>query len=501
MLILSKCKNLCMIISIGLGISLVLWLGALFGQSDIVARAGVNWPQISLTREFSGLSQPVHITHAGDGSGRLFVIEQVGRIRIIKNGVLLSTPFLNITSRVGCCGERGMLSVAFPPGYGNKGYFYVYYTNTSGNIVVARYFLTSNPDIADPNSEQIVLTISHPTFANHNGGQLAFGPDDGYLYLGTGDGGGAGDPSGNAQNPNSLLGKILRIDVESGNPTRQNPTTYTIPSTNPYAQTQGYRGEIWALGLRNPWRFSFDRQTHDLYIGDVGQDTEEEVDFQSASSTGGENYGWNILEGSLCFNPPSGCVPPSMYSPPVSEYNHGSNDSIGCAVTGGFVYRGVNYPDMQGIYFYGDYCTGRIWGLKFDGSAWQSTLLLDTTYTISTFGEGEDGNLYLADYANGDIYMLKTGPNCVGISSFVIKGKVETASGNSIPGVMITLSGPNKCTDIKTTNTLGKYRFQKLSNGTYIVTPSRAGCSFTPPSQMVTISGIREVAKFTGSCP
>ncbi len=488
------------------GTGLLLWFGVLSGRSETVAQGGVIWPQISLTQEFSGLSQPVYITHAGDGSGRLFVVEQIGRIRLIKDGVLLSTPFLDIASRVGCCGERGLLSVAFPPGYASKGYFYVYYTNTSGNIVLARYFLkvnpdsTINPDVADPSTEQIVITIGHPTFANHNGGQLAFGPDDGYLYMGTGDGGGAGDTSGNAQNPNSLLGKILRIDVESGNPTRQNPTTYTIPSTNPYTQIQGYRGEIWALGLRNPWRFSFDRQTHDLYIGDVGQDTEEEVDFQSASSTGGENYGWNILEGSLCFNPPSGCVPPSMYSPPVAEYNHGSNDSIGCAVTGGFVYRGADYPDIQGIYFYGDYCTGRIWGLEFDGSAWQTTLLLDTPYTISTFGEDESGNLYIADYAKGRIYMVKTDLNCVGTGSFVIKGTIQAARGSAIPGVTLTLNGPNKCTDTKTTNALGKYRFQSLANGSYTVTPSKAGCSFTPPSQTVMISGSKGVAKFTGGC-
>lgn len=501
--------QLLLTVLIAICISLLPWFGPPIGRLEATAQASVSWPRVSLALQFSGLSQPVHITNAGDGSGRLFVVEQVGRIRVIKDGILQITPFLNITSRVGCCGERGLLSVAFPPKYASKGYFYVYYTNKSGNIVVARYFLkvnldsTVNPDIADSNSEQIVLTINHPTFANHNGGQLAFGPDDGYLYMGTGDGGGAGDPNGNAQNPGALLGKLLRIDVESGNPTRGNPTTYTVPSNNPHTQTPGYPGEIWALGLRNPWRFSFDSQTQDLYIGDVGQDTREEVNFQPASSIGGENYGWNILEGSLCFNPSSGCVPPSLYSPPVAEYDHGSNDSIGCAITGGFVYRGLNYPDMQGIYFYGDYCTGRIWGLKFDGSAWQSTVLLDTPFTISTFGEDEAGNLYVTDYANGKIYMVvvktSTGMSCVGTGSFILNLRTETAKRSAIPGVSLTLGGTN-CTDTKTTNMLGNYQFQRIAQGTYIITPNKTGCSFTPPSRTVMVSGDRGVVRFTGNC-
>ncbi len=394
--------------------------------------------------------------------------------------------------------------MAFPPGYAGKGYFYVYYTNTSGNIVVSRYFLTPNkPDMVDSSSEQIVLTINHPTYSNHNGGQLSFGPD-GFLYMGTGDGGGGGDPNGNAQNHASLLGKILRIDVESGNPTRQNQTTYTVPSTNPYTQTQGYRGEIWALGVRNPWRFSFDRDTHDLYIGDVGQDTEEEIDFQSASSAGGENYGWNILEGLLCFNPPSGCVLPSRYSPPVAEYDHGPNDSIGCAVTGGFVYRGQNYPSMQGVYFYGDYCSGRIWGLEFDGANWENTVLLDTPYNVSTFGEDEVGNLYVTDYANGIIYLItatNSGPSCIGTGSFILKGKTLTAAGGAISGVTLTLGGPNNCADTATTGSFGRHQFQNLANGTYTITPTKTGCSFMPPSRTVTITGSNKVEKFTGGCP
>jgi glucose/arabinose dehydrogenase len=331
----------------------------------------------------------------------LFVVEQSGIIRIIKDNVVLNTPFLDIQDRVLFPGysERGLLSVAFPPDYASKGYFYVYYTRLDGNNQTSRFHLKpGKPNEADPFSEQSIILFNHPNYGNHNGGQLAFGPD-GYLYIGTGDGGGAGDPYGNAQNPTSLLGKLLRIDVESG----VNP--YSVPVTNPYTQTVGYLGEIWALGLRNPWRYAFDRQTGDLYIGDVGQNTEEEVDFQPASSLGGENYGWNVLEGNLCFNPSVNCVPPARYTPPIAVYDHGTNDSNGCSITGGSVYRGISYLRLQGTYFYGDYCTGKIWGLKYTDS-WQNQPLLDTTLSISTFGEDEAGNLYLADLSGGVIYQI-----------------------------------------------------------------------------------------------
>ena len=382
----------------------------ILGPSRAIEASQPNlaWPQISLIPYQGGFNSPVHITHAGDGSQRMFIVEQSGIIRIIKNGVVLSTPFLDIQERVYFPGfsESGLLSLAFPPDYLGKGYFYVYYTNLDGNNQTSRFSLKpGNPDEADPTSEEPIILFKHPTYNNHNGGQLAFGPD-GYLYIGTGDGGGGGDPGGNAQNPASLLGKLLRIDVESG------VDPYLVPPTNPFTQTVGYRGEIWALGLRNPWRYTFDRQTGDLYIGDVGQDKVEEVDFQPAASPGGENYGWNTLEGNLCFNPASGCIPPDHYSPPVATYNHGINDANGCSVTGGSVYRGATYPRMQGIYFYGDYCRGKIWGLSY-ANAWQSHLLLDTSLNISTFGEDEAGNLYLADLSGGVIYQvtdLGTGP-------------------------------------------------------------------------------------------
>ncbi|MGH9967376.1 MAG: PQQ-dependent sugar dehydrogenase [Pyrinomonadaceae bacterium] len=376
------------------------WAGAVLGGEsnfffrETGAAAPAELPTIILMSPVAGLSLPVSIAHAGDGSGRLFVVEQGGRIRIIRNNALLPTVFLNISSRISSGGERGLLGLAFPPGFAAKQYFYVNYTNTAGNIVIARYRVTAgNADLADAASEQIVLTVPHPTFANHNGGQLAFSGRDGFLYIGTGDGGSGGDPNNRAQNPNDLLGKILRIDVETGS-----PATYTVPSSNPFVGQTGFRSEIWALGMRNPWRFSFDRQTNDLYVADVGQSAFEEVNFQPAMSPGGENYGWRLMEGMHCFNPPN-CVMTGL-TLPVVEYNH----NFGCSVTGGYVYRGATFPRMQGLFFYGDFCSGRIWGLRQETGVWQATELLDTTIGISTFGEDEQGNLYVADYNSGTIF-------------------------------------------------------------------------------------------------
>jgi glucose/arabinose dehydrogenase len=246
--------------------------------------------------------------------------------------------------------------------------------------------------VADPASDNILLTIPQP-FANHNGGQLAFGPD-GFLYIGLGDGGSGGDPQNNAQNDNSLLGKILRIDVESG------VSPYAIPPTNPFVSTAGARGEIWAIGLRNPWRFSFDRLTGDLYIADVGQSSFEEVNFQPATSPGGENYGWRIMEGSHCFGDPA-CSSAGLILP-VAEYDHGQ----GCSITGGFVYRGQAYPRIQGVYIYADFCSGRFWGLKNDNTVWRNELLLAEPHSISSFGEDEAGNLYATDLGAGIVYEI-----------------------------------------------------------------------------------------------
>jgi glucose/arabinose dehydrogenase len=353
-------------------------------------------PLIRLERIAAGFSRPVHITHAGDGSGRIFVVEQAGRIRILKNRALTGTPFLDIRDIVRSTGsEQGLLSVGFPPGYGGTGRFYVNYTGKQGvgDTVVARYRRGSDPDIADSASAEIILTVAQP-YSNHNGGQLAFGPD-GLLYIGMGDGGSGGDPFNHAQTPGSLLGKLLRIGVESG------VSPYEVPTGNPFISAPGYRPEIWALGLRNPWRFSFDRGTGDLYIGDVGQNAREEIDYQPASSPGGENYGWRIMEGMHCYA--SASCSRSGLTLPAAEYR---NPADGCSVTGGFVYRGQKYPALQGTYIYGDFCSGRIWGLRKTGAGWENRPLLESSLSVSTFGEDEDGNLYVADYSAGVIYEI-----------------------------------------------------------------------------------------------
>ncbi|NJP05735.1 MAG: PQQ-dependent sugar dehydrogenase [Chloroflexaceae bacterium] len=296
--------------------------------------------------------------------------------------------------RVSCCGERGLLDIAFPPDYASKGYFYINYTNRDGNTVIARYFLTTDPTIADNTSEQILLEIDQP-YANHNGGELEFGPNDGYLYIGVGDGGSGGDPDNRAQNPADLLGKLLRIDVESG------VSPYAIPADNPFAKNPDYRPEIWALGLRNPWRFSFDALNGDLYISDVGELDYEEINYQPASSTGGENYGWRLMEGPACFEP-ADCTPTGLVLP-VASYTHFEGN---CSVTGGMVYRRNDFPRMEGRYFYADYCSGMIWGMRRNGNTWESNLLTQAPFTISSFGQDETGQFYLADYTNGSIYQI-----------------------------------------------------------------------------------------------
>jgi glucose/arabinose dehydrogenase len=347
---------------------------------------------IRLLRSAGGFTLPVHITHANDNSNRVFVVEQGGRIRIFKNDMALTTPFLDIAGRVSCCGERGLLSVAFPPGYASKNRFYVSYTNNTGDSVISMFQTTLDPNIADPDSEVILLTVQQP-FGNHNGGLIKFGPG-GYLYIGFGDGGSGGDPFGNGQNLNTLLGKLLRIDVESV------PGTYQIPASNPFVGVPNSRAEIWAWGLRNPWKFAFDRANGDLYTADVGQNLYEEVNYQPAASVGGENYGWNIMEGMHCYSSQT-CSPVGL-TLPVTEYTHGP----GCSVTGGYVFRGPGNPSLQGTYFYGDLCSGVISGLKNNGGVWQSRVMLDSTITISTFGEDQPGNLYVADYGAGQLYRI-----------------------------------------------------------------------------------------------
>jgi glucose/arabinose dehydrogenase len=338
----------------------------------------------------AGLYLPVAIQNAGDGSGRLFIIERPGRIRIVKDGLLFQDPFLDISDRAGSNGsEQGLLGLAFHPQYLANGFFYVNYTDRSGNTVISRFNVSSDPNRADPASELKMLTISQP-YPNHNGGAVVFGPD-GTLYLGLGDGGSQGDPHGNGQSLNSLLGKILRIDVDHDIP-------YSIPADNPYAGSNEAHQEIWALGLRNPWRFAFDPATGDLYIGDVGQDSWEEIDYVPSGTPGGLNFGWNIYEGNHPFAGGSS----SAFVFPVAEYGHAQ----GCSVTGGVVARGADLPAWNGIYLYGDFCTGFVWGLLKQGGNWQSQLLFQTGLGLSTFGVDEAGGIYVADYRSGTIYRL-----------------------------------------------------------------------------------------------
>jgi glucose/arabinose dehydrogenase len=339
--------------------------------------ADYEWQPIA-----SGLIRPVDIQSANDGTGRLFIIEKYGVIRVFENGHLLDKPFLNIDERVDDSGnEMGLLGLAFHPDYEQNGYFFVNYTGDRGNTRISRFQASGNS--ADPNSEKILLTIDQP-YENHNGGAVVFGPD-GYLYLGLGDGGLAGDPHKNGQNTSSLLGKILRIDVNNGDP-------YTIPSDNPFGN------EVWSFGLRNPWRISFDKATGDLWIGDVGQGEWEEVDYIPGGSPGGANFGWSIMEGNHGYD---GGPQPGLLLP-VVEYSHSTGD--GCSITGGYVYRG-SMPEWNGIYLYGDYCTGYIWGLFLSDGTWQNQRLFEAGVTITTFGQDETGELYLAS-DNGNVYKL-----------------------------------------------------------------------------------------------
>ncbi|MEE8315105.1 MAG: PQQ-dependent sugar dehydrogenase [Syntrophobacteria bacterium] len=359
--------------------------------------SAASWGAVTIKAEpvVTGLSSPVDITHAGDGSGRLFITLQGGRVVIFDGVQILSPPFLDINSLVSSGGERGLLGAAFHPNYEGNGFFYVSYTDTAGDSVIARYSVSLDPNRADPTSGVILLTIPQP-FSNHNGGQLHFGPD-GYLYIGIGDGGSGGDPQNNGQDLGTLLGKILRIDVDSGFP-------FTVPPDNPFVGVVGAREEIWSFGLRNPWRFSFDRLTGDMFIGDVGQNSWEEVDFQPANSTGGENYGWRLMEGNSCFNPAINCNNGTL-TLPILVYDH----SVGCSVTGGYLYRGSKNPNLNGLYLYGDFCSGLIWGAQEDGlGGWNTTVLLDTNFSISTFGEDESGEIYFAHLSatDGTIYQV-----------------------------------------------------------------------------------------------
>jgi glucose/arabinose dehydrogenase len=339
----------------------------------------------------SGLESPTDLTHAGDGSGLLYVLEQPGRIRVIQNAALLETPFLDIVDRVGSsANEQGLLGLAFAPDFKTSSRFYVNYTNTEGDTVVAGFVAAADRLTADPASEWQVLTVDQP-YGNHNGGQVKFGPD-GMLFIGMGDGGSGGDPQNFAQNPQSMLGKMLRVDVSESSAA----DPYRVPAGNP-AFGDGSLQELWSIGLRNPWRFSFDRATGDLFIADVGQGEIEEVNWQPAGRSG-DNYGWKLREGTREYSGKRA----DGFTEPVMEYEHGDD---GCSITGGYVYRGTALTSLSGAYIYGDYCSGRIWMLMRTGDGWNNEQLFDTDYRITSFGEDEAGELYVLD-RSGTIYKL-----------------------------------------------------------------------------------------------
>lgn len=370
-------------------------------------------PQTGLETFAQGLNAPASINHAGDS--RLFVVEQTGTIQIVdEQGEINSEPFLNIEDRISYGGERGLLGLAFHPDYETNGYFYVNYTGPDGDTHVSEFSVSeSDPDLANPDSERILLTIDQP-YSNHNGGEIRFGPE-GYLYIGTGDGGSAGDPENRAQDMTSLLGKMLRIDVDG--------VPYLIPPDNPFVDDPDARDEIWSSGMRNPWRFSFDKETGDLWIADVGQNEYEEVNYEPAESNGGLNYGWRCYEGNHEYNT-DGCQDQGAYTFPVHEYSH--TQTGGCSVTGGFVYRGEAYPNMQGHYLFADYCNDKIWTLYDDNGNWETTFQSQFSgNNFATFGEDSAGELYVAGLSTGTIYKI-VDTSTTGIVSIDKTDKIKT---------------------------------------------------------------------------
>jgi glucose/arabinose dehydrogenase len=351
--------------------------------------------QLTVVRVVSGLSSPLGIANAGDGSGRLFVVQRGGSVRIVQGKTIAGASFLNIVSKVRSGGERGLLGLAFHPDFEANGYFYVYYTRASdGDIIVARYTANAGRTAASAATEQILLRVEHSAFANHNGGALAFGPD-GYLYIGVGDGGGSGDPDNNGQDKNVLLGKILRIDVDG---TGAGPNgTYAIPADNPFVGAAGLDA-IWAYGLRNPWQISFDRETGRFWIADVGEKRYEEINREPVGFAGGANYGWRVMEGTRCFSPSTGCNTSAKIRP-IAEYSH----TYGCSITGGDVYRGTSQRDLVGQYVFADFCSGRIGTVPAAGTG--LTFRRTVGLSISSFGESESGELYLTDLG-GALYRV-----------------------------------------------------------------------------------------------
>ena len=381
-----------------------------FGSPTSGTEDSSETPQLKREPIVENLEMPVQVTHAGDGSGRLFIVEQRGRIRIFKDGVENDQPFIDISSQVTCCGEMGLINVAFSPSFPSNQQFYLSYTNRIGDMVISRF--TAAPDLAtaDPASEEVLLAISQPHHS-HNGGRISFGPLDGYLYVGVGDGGSEDLPPHASQFPDQLLGKILRIDVES------TELPYGIPGDNPFVEVEGHRPEIWVSGLRNPWGFAFDAETGDLFIPDTGHSKREEVNFLPLSSQGGDNYGWPTIEGTRCLKisgMPVPCHQAAIFTLPVAEYERAQ----GCAVVGGVVYRGSEIPHLNGRFLFADFCRGNIWSLQKPSSSevqnpsqvsqegWRAELVLKAANIVSSIGKDEDGNLYFVAYQPGAIFRI-----------------------------------------------------------------------------------------------
>lgn len=384
-------------------------------------------PVISYQPVITGLTAPVEVVDANDGTNRLFVVEQEGAIRVYdpSNGGLLATPFLNISGLVKYQDEQGLLSLAFHPGYETNGYFFVYYNNTAGAVTIARYKVSANANVADTDSAKVLFTIDKP-FPNHNGGHLQFGKD-GHLYFATGDGGSANDPNNNAQNGLSLLGKMLRINVDDF----ATAPYYTVPATNPFVRDPAFDGRIWALGLRNPFRWSFDRQTGDMWIGDVGQSAKEEIDFRPASSTGGENYGWRCYEGFIRTPGVADCNP-ANYVPPVFDYDNPPGNA-GSSVIGGYVYRGNEYPFFNGYHIAADVFSGTVYLTKPNGTGgWTTTQQAGLQNSVVAFGEAENGTLYAVSQGTSTVYKVtaaSASPLPVKLQSFT---GAKTAAGNEL---------------------------------------------------------------------
>jgi uncharacterized protein (TIGR03437 family) len=461
------------------------------------------------------LLRPVGITHAGDGSGRLFITQQRGQLMVHDGAQLQGTPFLNISSKVRCCGESGLLSVAFHPDYEANGYFYVFYTGASEqpetifDSIVSRFQVSQvDPNRADPNSEKVILRVPQPG-GDHNAGQLQFGPQ-GYLYISTGDGGVDPREFDTAQDLTNLLGSILRIDVDGGDP-------YAIPPTNPFAGLDVGKGldagkeEIWSYGFRNPWRFSFDRDTGDMFIADVGSGQFEEVDFQPAGSPGGENYGWTPFEGTSCFLDNPLCdeidaVAPILEYAHVPDQSHPFTSDCGGAITGGYRYRGPSMPGFQGVYFYGDFCNGFLYGATQGPAGWSANEPLDTEWCFSSFGEDEDGEVYVVDHLGGDVLRVVTDapmPRLTGISSEgSIAGSAAfamTVSGSMfVPGSEVWWNG-----EARPTRFIDNDRLQVMIAADDVAAEGAAQVSVFSPAPGGGLSEAREflIAAATGEQP